>query len=316
MGILIIAEHDNAALKTSTLNTICAATRLEGEITLLVAGKDCAAVAETASRLDSVSNVLMAEDDRYERQLAENLALLVIDIADGYSYILAPATTFGKDLLPRVAALLGVAQISDIVAIESTDTFVRPIYAGNVMATVRSSDPVKVITVRTSAFDPVSPAEGEAATIRSLPPPAESLMVSRFVRHESSDSDRPELASADIVIAGGRGLRNKDEYESMEQIADRLGAAVGATRAIVDAGLAPNDLQIGQTGKVVAPQLYIAMGISGAIQHLAGMRDSKVIVAINKDEDAPIFQVADYGLVADLSQVLPELTAELDKLDA
>lgn len=312
MGTLIIAEHDNTALSTSTLCTVSAASRLENEITLLVAGHRCAAVADAASRVAGVSHVLLADDGCYEHQLAENLAALAVGVASDYGYVLAPSTTFGKNLLPRLAALLGVAQISDIVAIESPETFVRPIYAGNVMATVKSADPVKVITIRASAFDAAPATDGEPADIRQIAS-AGDTMLSRFVDRESSNSDRPDLASARVVIAGGRGLGNRDNLEIMEQIADRLGAAIGATRAMVDAGLAPNDLQIGQTGKVVAPQLYIAMGISGAIQHVAGMRDSKVIVAINKDAEAPIFEVADYGLVADLTQALPELAAELDK---
>lgn len=312
MSILVIAEHDNQNLKPSTLNTIAAAKQIGGEIVVLVAGQGCGAVAEAASKAEGVSKVLVADDAAYAHQLAENLSLLVAEIGKDYSHILTPAGTSGKDFLPRVAALLDVSQVSDIIKVVSADTFVRPIYAGNAIATVQSSDPIKVITVRATAFDPVA-AQGGSAAVENL-----SLVkdagVSQFVKSEIAKSDRPELTSASIVISGGRGMQNGENFKMLERVADKLGAAVGASRAAVDAGFVPNDMQVGQTGKIVAPQLYIAVGISGAIQHLAGMSESKVIVAINKDEEAPIFQVADYGLVADLFQAIPELEQELDKV--
>jgi len=309
MSILVIAEHDNASLKAATLNTLTAAKKLGGEIHVLVAGSGCAAAAQAAAQLDGVTKVRVADAAPYADQLPENLAALVHANAAGYSHILAPASTFGKNLLPRVAALLDVAQISDIVAVESADTFVRPIYAGNALATVKSADGVKVITVRGTAFEAAG--QGGSAAIEPLAAGAD-LGVSKLVGRELTKSARPELGAAKIIVSGGRGMGNGENYRSvLEPLADRLGAALGASRAAVDAGFVPNDYQVGQTGKIVAPDLYIAVGISGAIQHLAGMKDSKVIVAINKDPEAPIFQVADYGLVADLFQAVPELVAEL-----
>ncbi len=310
MSVLVIAEHDNQVLKPATHNTIAAAARLGGDIHVLVAGSDCATVAEAAAKVAGVSKALLADAEHYAHPLAENLAPLITGLATGYSHILAPATTFGKNLLPRVAALLDVAQISEIVAVESEDTFVRPIYAGNVLGTVQSKDALKVITVRTTAFDPAAP-EGGSATVEAVAV-AEDSGISSFVGQELTKSERPELTAAGIVVSGGRGMGSGENFRLLEEIADKLGAAVGASRAAVDAGFVPNDYQVGQTGKIVAPQLYIAVGISGAIQHLAGMKDSKVIVAINKDEEAPIFQVADYGIVGDLFKILPELTAALD----
>ncbi len=314
MSILVIAEHDNAELKPSTLHTIAAASQLGGEIHVLVAGKSSAAVAEAAAKVDGVAKALHAEAEAYEHQLAENLAPLIAKLAGGYGHVLAPATTFGKNVMPRAAALLDVQQISDISGVESADTFVRPIYAGNAMATVQSGDAVKVITVRSTAFDAAA-AEGGSGTVEAVEATGDSGLAS-FVGQELTKSERPELTSARIVISGGRGMQSGDNFAMLEKIADRLGAAVGASRAAVDAGFVPNDYQVGQTGKVVAPDLYVAVGISGAIQHLAGMKDSKVIVAINKDEEAPIFQVADYGLVADLFQAVPELEQELEKQGA
>lgn len=309
MSILVIAEHDNAELKGATLNTIAAAKAVGGDISVLVAGAGCAAVAEAAAKVDGVSKVLLADNAAYEHQLAENVAKLVADLGKDYSHILAPATTTGKNMLPRAAALLDVQPISDIVSVESADTFKRPIYAGNVIATVQSSDAVKVISVRTTGFDAVA-AEGGSAAVESVGI-ADDAAVSSFVGEELAKSDRPELTAASVVISGGRGMQNGDNFEMLYKLADKLGAAVGASRAAVDAGFVPNDMQVGQTGKIVAPDLYIAVGISGAIQHLAGMKDSKVIVAINKDEEAPIFSVADYGLVADLFEAVPELEAKL-----
>ncbi len=309
MAILVIAEHDNAALKAATLNTVAAAQKIGGEIHVLVAGSGCAAVAQAAAQLAGVAKVKCADAAHYAEQTAENLAALIHANAAGYTHILAPATTFGKNLLPRVAALLDVAQISEICAVENPDTFVRPIYAGNALATVKSADPVKVITVRTTAFDAVG--QRGAAAIENIPA-GPDLGLSKLVGRELTKSARPELGAARVIVSGGRGLASGENYHRLlEPLADKLGAALGASRAAVDAGFVPNDYQVGQTGKVVAPQLYIAIGISGAIQHLAGMKDSKVIVAINKDPDAPIFQVADYGLVADLFQAVPELTAAL-----
>lgn len=309
MTILVIAEHDNQVLKPSTLSTLAAAGQIGGDVTLLVAGNGCAAAAESAAKAQGVSKVLLADNPAYDHEVAENMAALILSIADGYSHILAPATANGKNFMPRVAALLDVGQISDIIKVESADTFARPIYAGNAIATVQSLDGVKVITVRGTAFDAVA-AEGGSAAIESLSQ-AEDTGLSRFVSEEMAKSDRPELTSARVVIAGGRGMADSEHFQMLEKLADKLGAAVGSTRAAVDAGFAPNDTQVGQTGKIVAPELYIAVGISGAIQHLAGMKDSKVIVAINKDEEAPIFQVADYGLVADLFTALPELDSAL-----
>ena len=312
MAVLILAEHDNEALKPATLSTVAAAGRLgDAELHVLVAGKDCRGVARAAARISGVTKVLLSDSDAAEHFLAENIAPLIAGIADGYGHILAPASTYGKNILPRVAALLDVAQISDIAAIESPDTFVRPIYAGNALATVRSRDPVKVITVRPAAFEAAA-VEGGGAEIEDIGA-TEDAGQSTFIGQELSRSERPELTAARVVVAGGRGMGGADNFKLLEAIADRLDAAIGASRAAVDAGFVANDCQVGQTGKVVAPDLYIAVGISGAIQHLAGMRDSKVIVAINKDEEAPIFQVADYGLVADLFEALPELAEELDR---
>ena len=307
MAILVIAEHDNGSLKAATLNTVAAAQKIGGEIDVLVAGANCGAAAQAAAQLQGVSKVKVADAAHYDSQTAENLTALVVANAAGYSHILAPATTFGKNLLPRVAALLDVAQISEITGVESADTFVRPIYAGNALATVKSADAVKVITVRTTAFDAV--ANGNAAAVESLAATADTGK-SKLVGRELTKSARPELGAAKIIVSGGRGLGNGENYHQLlEPLADKLGAALGASRAAVDAGFVPNDYQVGQTGKIVAPQLYVAVGISGAIQHLAGMKDSKVIVAINKDPDAPIFQVADYGLVADLFETVPQLVA-------
>ena len=309
MKTLIVAEHDNQSLKAATLNAVAAAQQLGGDIDVLVVGSGCEAAADAAASVPRVASVLLADNAAYENQLAENVSLAVADVAAGYDAILAPATANGKNVMPRVAALLDVAQISDITAVIDADTFERPIYAGNVIATVKSSDAKKVITVRTTAFDAV-PAEGGSASVQAVEG-AHDAGVSSFVGEEVAVSDRPELTSASVVISGGRGMQNGDNFSMLEGIADKLNAAIGASRAAVDAGFVPNDYQVGQTGKIVAPDLYIAVGISGAIQHLAGMKDSKVIVAINKDEDAPIFQVADYGLVADLFAALPELEAAL-----
>ena len=312
MAALVVAEHDNAALKPATLNAVAAAKEIAGEdVDILVAGKDCGAVAETAAAVAGVRKVLLADDGAYDHGLAENVAPLLVRLAEGYSHLLAPATTSGKNLMPRVAALLDVMQISDISAVVSPDTFVRPIYAGNALQTVQSKDPIKVITVRGTAFPP-GEATGGSAAIEAIAPTG-SAGLSEFVRAELSKSERPELTSARIIVSGGRGMQSGDNFHLLEKVADRLGAAVGASRAAVDAGFVPNDYQVGQTGKIVAPELYIAVGISGAIQHLAGMKDSKVIVAINKDEEAPIFQIADYGLVGDLFRILPELEAELER---
>jgi electron transfer flavoprotein alpha subunit len=312
MSILVIAEHDNNAIKSATLNTITAASQLGNEIVVLVVGHNSSATAEAAASIAGVSRVAHVDDAQYEHVLAEAIAPLVVSIAGDASHILAPASTFGKNIIPRIAALLDVAAITDISKIESADTFVRPIYAGNAMATVQSSDNIKVMTIRTTAFDAAT-TDGGSATVESVTAnPATGL--SAFVRQELTKSERPELTSADIIISGGRGFGSEENFALLDEVADKLGAAIGASRAAVDAGYAPNDYQVGQTGKIVAPDLYIAVGISGAIQHLAGMKDSKVIVAVNKDEEAPIFEVADYGLVADLFQVLPELSAALDKL--
>ena len=309
MTALVISEHDNSELKGATLNTISAAQKLDDEIHLLVAGANCNSVAESAAKIEGVSKVLYVDSPEYENFLAENISLLIKNISNDYSSILAPATTNGKNYMPRVAALLDVAQISDISAVESKDTFQRPIYAGNCIATVKSSDEVKVITVRTTAFDPVSPESGSAEILKLEE--VNDAGISQFIKDELAESDRPELTAADVIISGGRGMQNGENFNLLEGIADKLGAAIGASRAAVDSGFVPNDYQVGQTGKIVAPNLYIAVGISGAIQHLAGMKDSKVIVAINKDEDAPIFQVADYGLVADLFTALPEMESKI-----
>ena len=309
MSTLVIAEHDNTNLKPATLNTVAAANVIGGAVHILVAGHSCQSVADEAAAVGGVEKVILADDSAYENQLAESTANLIKSISSDYSHILAPATTFGKNVLPRLSALLDVQQISEITEVVSEDTFKRPIYAGSCIATVKSSDAVKVITVRATAFDPVD-ASGGSASVESISADGVSDLSS-FVNEEIAQSDRPELTAASIVISGGRGMQSGDNFHLLETIADKLGAAVGASRAAVDAGFVPNDYQVGQTGKIVAPDLYIAVGISGAIQHLAGMKDSKVIVAINKDEDAPIFQVADYGLVADLFNALPELAEQL-----
>ncbi len=312
MGILIVAEHDDSELKPATLNTVSAAGEIGGDVDVLVAGSGCRAAAEGAASVAAVSRVLIADSPELAHHLAENMAPLVAGMAPGYSHLLAPATTFGKNLMPRVAALLDVSQISDISAVVSADTFERPIYAGNALATVQSADPIKVVTVRATAFE-AAPASGGSAPVEAVGA-AVDLGLTAFVGQELSESVRPELTTARVVISGGRGMQSKEHFQLIEDIADKLGGAIGASRAAVDAGFVPNDYQVGQTGKVVAPDLYIAVGISGAIQHLAGMKDSKVIVAINKDADAPIFGIADYGLVADLFVALPELAEELDKL--
>ncbi|AWK89580.1 FAD-binding protein [Azospirillum thermophilum] len=309
MRILVIADCEGGVLKPATLNAVAAARRIGGPVDLLAASAPGTGIAAAAAAVEGVETVLAAEDAAYAHALAEPLAALILSVAGGYSHILAPATAGAKNVLPRVAALLDVAQISDIVAVESADTFVRPIYAGNALATVQSSDAVKVVTVRTTAFEAV-PATGGAATVKPVAA-AGDPGLSRFVSAEIVKSERPELTAARVVISGGRGMQSGENFGLLEAVADRLGAAVGASRAAVDAGYVPNDYQVGQTGKIVAPDLYVAVGISGAIQHLAGMKDSKVIVAINKDEEAPIFQVADYGLVADLFAALPELDKAL-----
>jgi electron transfer flavoprotein alpha subunit len=309
MAILVIGEHDNATLRPSTLNTVTAAAALGTEVDLLIAGADCSSVTDEASKVGSVSRVLVADDASFSDGLAENIAPLIASIAGNYSHVLAPATTYGKNILPRASALLDVQQISDISGIESEDTFVRPIYAGNAMATVRSTDALKLITVRTTAFDAVG-MDG-AATVEAVSGGGDAGL-SKFVGEELTRSERPELTTADIIVSGGRGMQSSENFVLLEKLADKLGAAVGASRAAVDAGYVPNDYQVGQTGKVVAPNVYIAVGISGAIQHLAGMKDSKVIVAINKDEEAPIFQVADFGWVADLFEAIPQLDSALE----
>ena len=308
MAVLVLAEHDNAELKAATLNTVAAAVEIGGDIDVLVAGTNCSSVADAASKINGITRVLVADDPALEHQLAETVAPLIVSLASDYSHVLAPADTFGKNILPRAAALLDVQQISDIQGVESADTFQRPIYAGNAIATVQSSDALKLITVRGTAFKAVeldgnAPIESVSADVASD--------LSGFVGRELSKSERPELTAARVIVSGGRGMQSGDNFPMLEALADKLGAAVGASRAAVDAGFVPNDYQVGQTGKIVAPDLYIAVGISGAIQHLAGMKDSKVIVAINKDEEAPIFQVADYGIVGDLFKVVPELTDEL-----
>jgi electron transfer flavoprotein alpha subunit len=308
MSILVFAEHDNSELKSDTLKTVAAAQAIGGDIHLIVAGHNCQAVAAAASKVNGVSKVLLADNAAYEHQLAENVSLLVTELAADYSHILATALTTGKNFMPRVAALLDVAQISDIIAVESSDTFVRPIYAGNAIATVQSLDSKKVITVRSTGFDAVA-TDGNAEIVAV--DKVTDAGISSHVNDELSVSERPDLGAASVVISGGRGMQNGENFKLLEGIADKLGAAIGASRAAVDAGFVPNDMQVGQTGKIVAPDLYIAVGISGAIQHLAGMKDSKVIVAINKDAEAPIFQVADYGLVADLFDALPELESKL-----
>ncbi|WNC91279.1 FAD-binding protein [Paraburkholderia sp. FT54] len=308
MTNLVIAEHDSASIKAATLNTIAAAQKIGGDVHVLVAGHNAQAAADAAAKIAGVSKVLLADAPQLEAGLAENIEATVMNIAKDYTHILAPATAYGKNIAPRIAAKLDVAQISDITAVDSPDTFERPIYAGNAIATVQSQDPIKVITVRTTGFDAVA-AEGGSATVEKIEAAADSG-ISSFVSREVTKLDRPELTSAKIIVSGGRGLGNGENYTKvLEPLADKLNAALGASRAAVDAGFVPNDYQVGQTGKIVAPQLYIAVGISGAIQHLAGMKDSKVIVAINKDEEAPIFSVADYGLVGDLFAIVPDLVA-------
>lgn len=309
MTALVIAEHDNKTLKASTLNTLTAAQQFGAEVHVLVAGQQCAAVAQAAAAVVGVSKVLIADSADFADGLAENIAAQVLAVAPHYQQILFPSTAWGKNIAPRVAAKLDVMQISDVLSISAPDTFVRPMYAGNVIATVKSSDAVKVLTVRTTAFD-AAPSSGGSASLETVPPVA-STGQSKFVSRELAKSDRPELTAAKVIVSGGRALGSAEAFKMLEPLADRLGAAMGASRAAVDAGYVPNDWQVGQTGKIVAPQLYIAIGISGAIQHLAGMKDSKVIVAINKDPEAPIFSVADYGLVADLFEAVPELIKEL-----
>ncbi len=309
MAILIIAEHDNSTLKGATLNAVTAATQMGDDLHILVAGSGCAAVADAAANVAGVNKVLVADSAAYEHQLAENMSKLVAELGKDYSHVVAPATTTAKNFLPRVAALLDVAQISDITSVDAADTFQRPIYAGNAIATVQSLDSIKVITVRGTAFDAAS-TEGGSAAVEAVSS-VHDAGISSFVGEEMAKSDRPELTAAKVVISGGRGMGNGENFSILESVADKLGAAVGASRAAVDAGFVPNDMQVGQTGKIVAPELYIAVGISGAIQHLAGMKDSKIIVAINKDEEAPIFSVADYGLVADLFDAVPELEQKL-----
>ena len=306
MSILVVAEHDNNEIKGSTLNTVAAASEIGGDISILVAGSESSSVAEQAAKISGITSIIYVDDPIYKNFLAEDLGNLVVSIADGFNYILAPASTFGKNFLPRVAAKLDVQQISDIISVEDSDTFKRPIYAGSCIATVKSTDSVKVITVRTTAFD-ASPLTDSSVKV-DVGTVLDPLNKANFVSDEIAESDRPELTAADVIVSGGRALGSSENFKIIEALADKLGAAVGASRAAVDAGYVPNDYQVGQTGKIVAPTLYIAIGISGAIQHLAGMKDSKVIVAINKDEDAPIFQVADYGLVGDLFEAVPELT--------
>ena len=312
MAILVVAEHDNKSIRKATLNAFSAAQKLGSDIHVLVAGHEAGEAAKAAAQIANVTKVLHADAPQLAEFLAENVAALVAGLSKNYSHVLAPATSSGKNVMPRVAALLDVQQISDITAVEGPDTFVRPIYAGNALATVKSKDAIKVITVRTTAFDAASPSGGNAA-VESTPAPADSGL-SAFVSREVSKSERPELTAAKIIVSGGRGMASGENFTKvLEPLADRLGAAMGASRAAVDAGFVPNDWQVGQTGKIVAPDLYVAVGISGAIQHLAGMKDSRVIVAINKDEEAPIFQVADYGIVGDLFQIVPSLVEELKK---
>jgi electron transfer flavoprotein alpha subunit len=311
MAVLVIAENDSAEVKASTLNTVTAALEIDQDVTVLVAGSGCQKAAQGAAAIAGVAKVLHADGGHLEHPLAENLAPLVAALAEGYGHVLAPATTFGKNLMPRIAALLDMQQISEISKVVSADTFERPFYAGNAVATVQSSDKIKIITVRGTGFDAAA-AQGGSASVESVDT-GKDAGLSSFVGQELTKSDRPELTAAKIIISGGRGMQSGENFALLEAVADKLGAAIGASRAAVDAGFVPNDYQVGQTGKVVAPELYIAIGISGAIQHLAGMKDSKVIVAINKDEEAPIFQITDYGLVADLFKALPELAAELDK---
>jgi electron transfer flavoprotein alpha subunit len=310
MPILVIADHDNQAIRGATLNTVAAAAKIGGDIVVLVAGGGCAAAAQAAAQIAGVKKVLLVDAPQYQDELAESLAALVVSIAAGYSHILTPATSFGKNVAPRIAALLDVAQISEIIAVNSPDTFVRPIYAGTALATVQSRDRVKIITVRATGFDAVA-ASGGSAAVETVAAAADAGLSS-LVGRELVKSERPELTVAKVIVSGGRGMGSAENFKLLDPLADKLGAAMGASRAAVDAGFVPNDWQVGQTGKIVAPELYIAIGISGAIQHMAGMKDSRVIVAINKDEEAPIFQVADYGIVGDLFKVVPELVKELN----
>ena len=311
MAVLVLADHDGKSIRKSTLNCLGAAVKFNAEIHILVAGHNCADAAKTAAAVPGVAKVLHADAAHLADELAENVAALIVALAKGYSHILAPATSSGKNILPRAAALLDCQQISEIISVEAPDTFVRPIYAGNALATVKSKDPIKVITVRTTGFDAVAPTGGNASIEKTETPNDSGL--SSFVGREVQKSERPELTSARVVVSGGRGMGSGDNFKILEPLADKLNAAMGASRAAVDAGFVPNDWQVGQTGKIVAPELYVAVGISGAIQHLAGMKDSRVIVAINKDEEAPIFQVADYGIVGDLFKLVPELVEELKK---
>src|SRR6185503_5447162 len=311
MTILVFAEHDNKSIKKATLNAVTAAQKIGGDIHVLVAGHNCGDAAKAAAQIAGVAKVLHSDAAQLDDEIAENVAALIVSIAKNYTHVVAPATSNGKNVMPRAAALLDSQQISDIIAVESADTFVRPIYAGNALATVKSKDAIKVITVRTTGFD-AAVATGGSATVEAVAPPADSGL-SKFVGREEAKSERPELTSARVVVSGGRGMGSGENFKILEPLADKLNAAMGASRAAVDAGFVPNDWQVGQTGKIVAPDLYVAIGISGAIQHLAGMKDSRVIVAINKDEEAPIFQVADYGIVGDLFKVVPELVEELKK---
>ena len=313
MSVLVLAEHNNIDIKSSTLNTISAASQIDQEIHVLVTGYQCEELAKKVSKCEKVSKVFFADNEKLKNHIAENIEPLVISLADNYSHIIAPATTFGKNIFPRIAVKLDIAQVSDVIKIISEDTFMRPIYAGNAIATVKSNDKIKIVTIRPTSFDPVETSGGKEI-VENITFNDENINV-EFVDREESQSERPELSTARIVISGGRGLQSAENFKLINEIADKLNAAVGASRAAVDAGYVSNDYQVGQTGKVVVPDLYIAIGISGAIQHLAGMKESKVIVAINKDEEAPIFNVADYGLKADLFEVLPQLSSELDKLN-
>ena len=312
MSVLVLIEHDNKVVKASSLNTVTAAKKIDQKVHAIVIGENCKKVSEEVSKFDGIEEVLLADNKIHTNHLAENMAPLIVEIAKNYTHILAPSSTFGKNIMPRVAALLDVAQLSDIISVINSDTFIRPIYAGNANSKIQSLDKIKIITVRTTTFE-ATKKEGGKAKITEIPI-GKDMNISKFVKNELNKSDRPELTSAGIIISGGRGMESGKNFSLLEELADKLKAAIGASRAAVDAGFVPNDYQVGQTGKVVAPELYIAVGISGAIQHLAGMKDSKIIVAINKDEEAPIFQVADYGLVGDLFQVLPKLTKEIDKI--
>ena len=312
MSVLVLIEHDNKIVKASSLNTITAAKKIDQKVHAIVIGANCKKVSEEVSKFDGIEEVLLADNKIHANHLAENMAPLIVEIAKNYTHILAPSSTFGKNIMPRVAALLDVAQLSDIISVINSDIFIRPIYAGNANSKIQSLDKIKIITVRTTTFE-ATKKEGGKAKITEIPI-GKDMNISKFVKNELNKSDRPELTSAGIIVSGGRGMESGKNFSLLEELADKLKAAIGASRAAVDAGFVPNDYQVGQTGKVVAPELYIAVGISGAIQHLAGMKDSKIIVAINKDEEAPIFQVADYGLVGDLFQILPELTKEIDKI--